>query len=1168
MPSCPYRSPVRFARLTSPALVLVVAVVACESSRPDPSSPRYLEAVAAFFRGVAAIQVGESGLAEASFQRVVELLPREPAGWADLGLVALQRRELDEAAARLAEARELAPDHSRIQLLSALIEMDRGRVDTATAYLRRAADLDPRNLPALYLLAQQLTAEARPDAAREARGLIDRILGEDPGNLVALVERARLAAGSDDRAALEETLARIRDRAESLSVPVDEGLGTVRTAADAGDFREAATQLAFVQSELQPSSGYQADEQAVLTSPSRLDLLLTAFVSLPTPTAQSAPADTGLTFEAESLTVAERGTVAWVQAAWLSETTPLALLGPGTAGDDGTLWMSPQLDQFESYAIPPAADDEAPSPAAIATLDFDYDFRVDLAAAGRSGLRLLRQDDDGSFTDVTDRAIPPAAARGSYAGVWAADVDMEGDLDLILGRIDGGPLLLQNRGDGTFAASAEFDDGLTRIRRFVWADLDADGDPDAGLLDASGHLHVFLNDRDRVPRFRPLDLPDTLAPIQAVAAADWNRDATLDLVALDTTGRLVRLSRVDGGWDTEDLASWPGYTPGDVSAAGLLIADLDNNGALDVVASTADRSQAWVATSVGLVPLAPLDARITAVADISGDGRLDLLGVGAGRGGAGEPRLFTNEGTLDYFSTTILATAAQATGDRRVNPFGIGGEIEVRAGLLYQKQVIDRPSLHFGLGQHPQVDVARIIWPNGSVQAEFNLAATSETILTRQRLKGSCPWVFAFDGREMQFVTDFIWRSALGLRINAQGDATVIHGEDWIRIRGDQLAPRDGFYDLRITAELWETHFFDHISLLVVDHPDTTDVFVDERFTQPAPAPTVFSMKPLQPVASARDESGRDVTAVIAALDGRYVDTFELGPYQGIAREHYVEVMLGEDPPSDGPLWLVASGWVYPTDASINVAVSQGDHPAPHGLALDVADGHGGWLTVNSDLGFPAGKTKTILVDLGQVFPPGAPRTLRLRTNMEIYWDRLAWAVGLPDASIDTVRVLPDTAELRYRGFSEVSDVARSTPEIPHYRHIAGAAPEWRDLVGFYTRFGDVRELTEAVDDRYTIMNAGDELALRFPAPPPPPAGWTRDFVLIGDGWVKDGDYNTGFSTTVRPLPFHGMTDYTNAPGRLEDDPAYRLHPDDWKTYHTRYVTPRAFHRALVSDPN
>jgi hypothetical protein len=42
--------------------------------------------------------------------------------------------------------------------------------------------------------------------------------------------------------------------------------------------------------------------------------------------------------------------------------------------------------------------------------------------------------------------------------------------------------------------------------------------------------------------------------------------------------------------------------------------------------------------------------------------------------------------------------------------------------------------------------------------------------------------------------------------------------------------------------------------------------------------------------------------------------------------------------------------------------------------------------------------------------------------------------------------------------------------------------------------------------------------------------------------------------------------DYSSPPGRLEDDPAYRRHPEDWNVYHTRYVTPRDFHRALVPE--
>ncbi len=353
---------------------------------------------------------------------------------------------------------------------------------------------------------------------------------------------------------------------------------------------------------------------------------------------------------------------------------------------------------------------------------------------------------------------------------------------------------------------------------------------------------------------------------------------------------------------------------------------------------------------------------------------------------------------------------------------------------------------------------------------------------------------------------------------------------------------------------------------MAVDHPADLDAFVDERFSNRPPALAVRTVRSLHAVARAWDQAGTDVTDLVRDLDGRYLATFARGPYQGVAADHFVEVDLGRDIPRDGPLWLVATGWIYPTDSSINVAIGQGRAVQPHGLSLEALDRSGRWIVVNPDLGFPAGKNKTILIDLSSVPRAGVhgARRIRLRTNLEVYWDRLAVAAGVEAAPTRTTRIAPSTANLRYRGFS-TTDYSRDRPEIPDYEHLANVVPRWRDLTGYYTRFGDVRELLARVDDRYVIMNAGDELQLQFPAPPPPPDGWTRDFVLVGDGWVKDGDFNTTFSKTVLPLPSHDRTDYGSLPppDALEQDPVYQRHAADWRTYHTRFVSPRQFLRGL-----
>lgn len=1130
---------------------------ACQQNHvPDPGSTTYQDVVSSFYTGVAAIQVGENFRAEGRLAEATEQAPGEPAAWANLGVLALRQQQYDNAADHLGRARALVPENSTIQYLSGVLERERGQLEQAIDYFRSALADDSTHHRARFALAQTLEQQGAGATTDEALQLMGRLHQQLPANLAVLLERARLAAKQGQPGVLQETLDRLAPMSDAWPATVADQFDSVQDAVDQSDLQDAATQIAFLTNEVKRLPAYQADRSAVQPPPGQVGELITQFLRMPTPQPQPAPPDSALQFARDSLSIPD-GSWDWVGHISLTNEGPPDVM----VANGRSVWIQTGFQRSETVSFPGGASNTAPNRHGVAALDYDYDFRMDLALAGRGGVRLYRQTSQSTFEDETEEALPAAVRNRPYVGAWTADLDMEGDLDLVLAPPSGAPVILRNDGDGTFSTQRLFP-AIDRLRQFSWADLDADGDPDAILLDASGQLQVLTNRRQADPRFASRALPDTLGTVISQAPGDVNSDGTLDLVALQADGTLVRLtSQDDGSWSTAALTRWSdlpsGATP---ETARLFVKDFDNNGALDVLASTSSQSQLWIGDESGtLDPLpAPIDGYAFSAADVRGEGRLDLLALADGT-----PARLTNVGSLGYQSKTIRPRAARVQGDRRINPFGIGGEIELRTGLLFQKQIIDDPIVHFGLGANQAADVARIIWPNGTVQAEFDLLST-QTALTRQRLKGSCPWVYTHDGDSLRFVTDFLWRTALGLRINAQGAAKVIHSEDRIKIDGDALAERDGYYDIRITGELWETHFFDHVSLMAVDHPADTEIFVDERFVVPPSVPPIRTTSALQPIASAHDHEGRDVTEQVRARDGKHLDTFALGTHQGLAEEHFVEVDLGASVPTDGPLWLVASGWVYPTDSSINLAIAQGDHPRPQSLQLEVPDGQGGWTVVKDDLGFPAGKTKTMLIDLSDVFEPGMPHRVRLRTNMEIYWDRLAWATGRPDTETQTHRIDAETADLRYRGFSAVRQDSRRDPEIPVYDSLAATSQIWRDLVGYYTRFGDVRELTQQTDDRYVIMNAGDELRFRFPAPPPPPDGWTRDFVLVGDGWVKDGDYNTGYSTTVRPLPYHGQTDYDQPPGRLEDDPVYQRHKEDWKTYHTRYVTPRDFQRALA----
>ena len=169
-------------------------------------------------------------------------------------------------------------------------------------------------------------------------------------------------------------------------------------------------------------------------------------------------------------------------------------------------------------------------------------------------------------------------------------------------------------------------------------------------------------------------------------------------------------------------------------------------------------------------------------------------------------------------------------------------------------------------------------------------------------------------------------------------------------------------------------------------------MFVDERFHFDPAEPAFHLTATPRPVARAWDHLGQDATDAVRAVDGVYLDRCGRGLYQGVTGDHWVEVELGDVGLPDGPLWLLARGWIHPTDSSINYALEQGTHDSPRGLVLEVPDGKGGWKVGRDRLGFPAGKNKTILIRLDGIDGPGVSRRFRLRTNMEIFWDALQYA--------------------------------------------------------------------------------------------------------------------------------------------------------------------------------
>src|SRR5262249_8942365 len=250
---------------------------------------------------------------------------------------------------------------------------------------------------------------------------------------------------------------------------------------------------------------------------------------------------------------------------------------------------------------------------------------------GPGGVHLFLQSADGSFRDGTAEAAGASEGLDSDSfGAWTADLEMDGDLDVIVGVKDSAPVALRNNGDGTWRRQQPFA-GITSLRAFAWGDLDRDGDPDAALLDAQGNVHLFENRQGG--QFDAMNGPPDVGPTVALALGDITGDGVTDLILLDEKGTIRRASLAGGKWDVQTVTSWSGdWRGGNPGEYRLLVEDLDNNGSPDLVASGGGQSRIWLSTDSGQFspfPAAP-SGEIFSIVDLNEDGQLDLVGLADG----------------------------------------------------------------------------------------------------------------------------------------------------------------------------------------------------------------------------------------------------------------------------------------------------------------------------------------------------------------------------------------------------------------------------------------------------------------------------------------------------------------------------------------------------------
>ena len=711
----------------------------------------------------------------------------------------------------------------------------------------------------------------------------------------------------------------------------------------------------------------------------------------------------------------------------------------------------------------------------------------------------------------------------------------------------------------------------------AWLDIDNDRDLDLVLTADQSAPFALLN--DRLGSFHE-------APIEGVPASEngsglltthLDTDGRCDLVAVCSTGPVLawrNTTRATTAAKTQiTFESWPINATGWRAAQAI---DLDLDGRTDLLGLPAPATRpgdvvlpSWARNQGSRFAVKPLSLRaenptlagLTAV-DLAGDPLPDILILRPGE----KPALARNSGNGQHWLVFRLGGHWRVKPElMRTNSHAIGTRVTVEGQGLFVPYDLATPEsglgqsiapFVLGLGLREQADLVHLRWPDGVMQCELNQVANQAVDLAENNRKtGSCPVLFAWNGRRYVCIGDFLGGGGLGYLV-APGVYGQPDRDEAMAITSEQLEESAGVFRLAISEPMDEIAYLDHVMLDVVDRPPGVSSTPDERFAPEGPRPTGQLMawrKAIEPE-RATDLKDCDVTETLRLWDRRTVDRFrKLNGWIGYAEEHGIILDFGDRlsrySPGDA-LVLCLAGWVeYPYSQTNYAAATAGVALKPP--AIERRDTDGQWRTIEPHAGYPAGLPRLMTLDLtGKL--TGTRCVLRIKTNMECYYDQAFIAVR--DRSLEKTlrtRSLPlARAVLGYRGYMREISPDGEQPLIYDYDHV-DPAPLAR-FSGKLTRHGDVARLLQSDDDHLCLIGPGDEVKLEFDASglSPLPPGWTRGFVLRGFGYCKDADPFTAGSDTVEPIPWRGMPPYPfDRDVTRPRDPAYESY---LRTYQTR----------------
>jgi hypothetical protein len=281
--------------------------------------------------------------------------------------------------------------------------------------------------------------------------------------------------------------------------------------------------------------------------------------------------------------------------------------------------------------------------------------------------------------------LPPKEAPGNSMHAAAADMDGDGDLDLVVAMEFRANRLLLNDGRGGFTDASNTLPALRRDSEEVAIlDVDADGDADVAVAnedDIRPELYInqgsgrFSSGNDRLP---------IRVKANAVVAFDADGDRNQDLFFGGDSVSVLMMGDGRGGFRDESLDRLPNTAGGtqDVAAG-----DIDADGDIDLVLGNEDRNQIYLNDGTGRFtsaqngglppPRQPEETRDVELLDVNGDGAPDILFSNLtmfNLRAVAQNRLLINSGRGRFTDGTQDWLPANSHGDLSALPIDLDGD--------------------------------------------------------------------------------------------------------------------------------------------------------------------------------------------------------------------------------------------------------------------------------------------------------------------------------------------------------------------------------------------------------------------------------------------------------------------------------------------------------------